>query len=78
MLLGETLKNFSKDINQLIDIILSKDPKFDRWADIVADKLSVILQKPEQEIKMMLKRTHFYNKKKERKLEIDKLQNILV
>lgn len=36
-----------------------KDPKFERTVDVVAEKLSAILQKPEQEMKMMLKRTYF-------------------
>jgi hypothetical protein len=44
----------------------------------VADKLSAILQKPEQEMKMMLKRTFYQNKKKAQKLEIDKLQAVFV
>ena len=74
VLIGETLQSFGKDINLLIDLILLKDPKFERTVDIVAEKLSSILQKPEQEMKMMLKRTFFQNKKKAQKLEIDKLQ----
>jgi hypothetical protein len=40
---------------------------------MVAEKLCSILQKPEQEMKMMLKRTHYQNRKKTQKLEIDKL-----
>lgn len=59
VLIGETLQSFGKDINQLIDLILIKDPKFERTVDMVAEKLASILQKPEQEMKMMLKRTFF-------------------
>jgi len=62
----------------LIDLILVKDPKFERSVDIVAEKLALILQKPEQEMKMMLKRTHFQNRKKAQKLEVDKLQSALI
>lgn len=47
---GETLNNFKKDINQLVDIIEKKDPLMERLPDIVGAQLAKILQKPEQEM----------------------------
>ena len=32
---GETLNNFKKEINQLVELVEKKDPQMDRLADIV-------------------------------------------
>jgi hypothetical protein len=39
--------------------------------------LAAILQKPDNEIQIMLRRTFFMNKRKEKKAEIDKTQQII-
>lgn len=71
---GDTLNNFKKEINLLVDLIEKADPKMDRIVDQVGVKLASILQKSDQEMQMMLRRTHFMNKRKEKRAEIDKTQ----
>lgn len=74
---GDTLNNFKKEINQLVDLIEKVDPKLERLVDSVGVKLASILQKSDQEISMMLRRTHYMNKRKEKKAEIDKTQSMV-
>ena len=50
VLRNETLNNFKKEINQLVELIEKKDPKMDRLADVVGSRLAIILAKPEQEM----------------------------
>lgn len=45
--MGETLNNFKKDINQLVELIEKKDPSMERLPDIVGAQLAKILSKPE-------------------------------
>lgn len=42
---GDTLNNFKKEINLLVDLIEKADPKMDRVVDQVGAKLASILQK---------------------------------
>jgi hypothetical protein len=42
---GDTLNNFKKEINVLVDLIEKADPKMDRVVDQVGAKLASILQK---------------------------------
>ena len=70
--MGETLNNFKKEINLIVELIEERDPKLDRLVDTIGKKLANILQKPESEMQMMLRRTHYMNQKKAKKSEIDK------
>lgn len=72
VLIGETLNNFKKEINLIVELIEERDPKLDRLVDTIGKKLANILQKPESEMQMMLRRTHYMNQKKAKKSEIDK------
>jgi hypothetical protein len=47
---GDTLNNFKKEINQLVELVEKKDPQLERLADIVGAQLAKILQKTEQEM----------------------------
>jgi len=58
-------------------LIQKRDPKLERFTDIVGAKLGNILQKPEFEMQMMLRRTCFMNKKRDKKTEIDKAQQMI-
>jgi hypothetical protein len=49
----------------------------ERFTDVVGSKLASILQKPEIEMQMMLRRTHYLNKKKEKKNELDKCMQMI-
>jgi len=69
---NETLNNFKKEINALVELIEKKDPTMERLADLVGVKLSQILQKPEQEMQFMLKRISFLNKKNQKKTELER------
>jgi hypothetical protein len=73
VLLGETLNSFKKEINSIVDLIQKRDPKLERFTDLVGAKLGSILQKPDFEMQMMLRRTCFMNKKRDKKAEIDKM-----
>jgi len=42
---GDTLNNFKKEINLLVDLVEKADPKMDRVVDQVGVKLASILQK---------------------------------
>lgn len=75
--MGETQNQFKKEINALVELVIKRDPKMERYTDLIGAKLAGILQKPEQEIQMMLRRTHYLNKKKEKKLELDKCQQMI-
>lgn len=72
MLNGETLNNFKKEINQLVELVEKKDPQMERLADIVGAQLAKILQKTEQEMQYMVKRISLLNKKNAKKQELDK------
>lgn len=72
MLNGETLNNFKKEINQLVELVEKKDPLMERLADIVGAQLAKILQKTEQEMQYMVKRISLLNKKNGKKQELDK------
>jgi len=72
VLLGETLNSFKKEINQIVELIYKRDPKLERFTDLVGSKLAGILQKPDFEMQMMLRRTFYMNKKRDKKTEIDK------
>ena len=72
MLNGETLNNFKKEINQLVELVEKKDPQMERLADIVGAQLAKILQKTEQEMQYMVKRISLLNKKNGKKQELDK------
>jgi hypothetical protein len=61
VLIGETLNNFKKEINQIVELIEERDPKLERLADTTGSKLANILQKSENEMQMMLRRTHYMN-----------------
>jgi len=69
---GETLNNFKKEINQLVELVEKKDPQMERLADIVGAQLAKILQKTEQEMQYMVKRISLLNKKNAKKQELDK------
>lgn len=69
---NETLHNFKKEINQLVELIEKKDPKMERLPEIVSHKLAQILGKPEQEILYMLKRIHLLEKKNKKKTEYER------
>ena len=56
---------------------MKRDPKMERYTDVVGSKLASILQKPEIEMQMMLRRTHYLNRKKEKKNELDKCQTMI-
>jgi len=75
--MGETQNHFKKEINALVELVIKRDPKMERYTDLIGAKLAGILQKPEQEMQMMLRRTHYLNKKKEKKLELDKCQQMI-
>lgn len=77
MLIGETLNSFKKEINSIVDLIEEKDPKFERLTDQIGAKLAAILQKTDYEMQMMLRRTIFMNKRKEKKAEIEKTQSMI-
>lgn len=59
--MGETLNNFKKEINLIVELIEERDPKLDRLVDTIGKKLANIIQKPESEMQMMLRRTHYMN-----------------
>jgi len=40
---GETLNNFKKEVNQLVELVERKDPQMDRLADSVGTALAKIL-----------------------------------
>ena len=44
------MNQFKKEINSLVDLILKRDPKMERYTDLIGAKLASILQKPEQEM----------------------------
>ncbi len=54
-------------MNQLVILIEEKDPKLERLTDNIGVKLANILQKPEYEMQMMLRRTSYMNKRKDKK-----------
>lgn len=72
MLNGDTLNNFKKEINQLVELVEKKDPQMERLADIVGAQLAKILQKTEQEMQYMVKRISLLNKKNSKRQELDK------
>ena len=61
--MGESLNYFKKEISQLVELIEKKDPQFEKLADQVGIKLASLLQKPQQEMIFMLKRTNMLGKK---------------
>lgn len=67
---GDTLNNFKKEINQLVELVEKKDPQMERLADIVGAQLAKILQKTEQEMQYMVKRISLLNKKNGKKQEL--------
>lgn len=67
VLIGESLNNFKKEINQLVELIDRKDSQFDKLADQVGSKLAGLLQKPPQEMIFMLKRHNANGKKNKQK-----------
>jgi hypothetical protein len=69
---GDTLNNFKKEINQLVELVEKKDPQMERLADIVGAQLAKILQKTEQEMQYMVKRISLLNKKNSKRQELDK------
>ena len=72
MLIGDTLNNFKKEVNTIVDLIHVSDPKMERLTDQIGAKIASILQKPESEMQMMLRRTYFMNKRKEKKTDMEK------
>ena len=72
MLLGESLNYFKTEIRQLVELIEKKDPQFEKLADQVGMKLASLLQKPQQEMIFMLKRTNMLGKKNKQKQELEK------
>ncbi len=74
VLLNETLNNFKKEINQIADLIDRRDSTFtSTFANNVAQKLTTVLQKQSQvEILFMLQRTSLLEKRKKKKIELDK------
>jgi len=78
VLQGETLNHFKKEINVLVDQIAKKESKLDgRFTDQVGSKLASILQKSDFEMQMMLRRTFYLNRRKERKNEVDKATGLI-
>ncbi|CDW75095.1 UNKNOWN [Stylonychia lemnae] len=70
---GETLNSFKKEIQQLAERVEKKDPNWsDKTSEVVSMKLSQILQKSQQEMLFMLQRTFLLEKKKKKKIELDK------
>ena len=61
--MGESLNNFKREINQLVELIDKKDKQFDKLAEQVGIKLAGLLQKPQQEMIFMLKRHNLLSKK---------------
>ena len=55
-----------------MELIEKKDPQFDKLADQVGIKLASLLQKPQQEMIFMLKRTNMLGKKNKQKQELEK------
>jgi hypothetical protein len=43
VLMGETLNNFKKEINLIVELIEERDPKLDRLVDTIGKKLANIL-----------------------------------
>lgn len=67
---GETLNNFKKEI-ALISILIDKTENQQMFERSVY-WLAQILQKPEREISLMLKRNCLQDKKKKKKADIDR------
>lgn len=61
----------------IVDLIHVSDPKMERLTDQIGAKIASILQKPESEMQMMLRRTYFMNKRKEKKTDMEKTQQII-
>ena len=77
MLVGESLNNFKKEVNQLVELIEKKDAQFDKLADQVGIKLASLLQKPQQEMIYMLKRHNLLSKKNAKKTELEKTSTMI-
>ena len=45
--MGETQNQFKKEINALVELVIKRDPKMERYTDLIGAKLAAILQKPE-------------------------------
>jgi hypothetical protein len=72
VLRNESLHNFKKEINLLVELIEKKDPKMDKLPNIVGQKLASILAKPEQEMQFMLKRINLLARKNQKKSDLEK------
>lgn len=74
VLLNETLNNFKKEISVIADLIDRRDSTFtSTYANNVAQKLTTVLPKQSQvEILFMLQRTSLLEKRKKKKVELDK------
>lgn len=77
VLMGESLNNFKKEISQLVELIDKKDPQFEKLAEQVGIKLASLLQKPQQEMIFMLKRTNMLGKKNKQKQELEKASTMI-
>lgn len=75
--MGESLNYFKKEISQLVELIEKKDPQFEKLADQVGIKLASLLQKPQQEMIFMLKRTNMLGKKNKQKQELEKASTMI-
>jgi mevalonate pyrophosphate decarboxylase len=72
---GETLNNFKKEIT-LIAVKLDESGN-QQLSEMTARHLADILQKSDQEVHLILKRTQTQEKKKKRKQEMDKRRNLV-
>eukprot|EP00347_Sterkiella_histriomuscorum_P010288 403376879 len=78
VLIGETLNNFKKEMQQLSEQVEKLDSTWEgHVSSAVSYKLGQMLSKPEKEMLFMLKRTSFLDKKKKKKAELDKILSIV-